>query len=267
MRIQLADADARAIEGENTAKAAVAVSMADLQVKKADAYQMGETRKVQAEAAVIEAEHLAQARAALAQAKHVEATQRAELEAPAIAQKARIIVDAQAEAEKRRIEAEGQAAAIFAQLEAKARGQFEILAKKGEGLRKIIEACGGSQEAFQMLMLEHFDNLVEASARAISNIRFDKVVVWEGGGKNGKSATADWLQNMARTLPPMLQVMKDIGGIEIPETLARFDAAKRSDHTDGKQEADGHATAEPADETDLGLADVAASPDIDEDVK
>ncbi len=27
---------------------------------------------------------------------------------------------------------------------------------------------------------------------------------------------------MARTLPPMLQVMKDIGGVEIPETLAKL---------------------------------------------
>jgi len=268
MRVQLADAEARAIEGENTAKAAVAISMADLQVKKAEAYQLGETKKVQAEAAVIEAENLAQAKAALAEAKRVEAKQRAELEAPAIAQKARVIVDAQAEAEKRRIEAEGQAAAIFAQLEAKARGQYEILAKKGEGLRKIIEACGGSQEAFQLLMLEHFDNLVEASARAISNIKFDKVVVWEGNGKNGKSATADWLQNMARTLPPMLQVMKDIGGIEIPETLARFGSVK-TDGEDGKKpepvaqhaKHDEHS----GDDFDIDLADADAS--IDDDVK
>ena len=71
-------------------------------------------------------------------------------------------------------------------------------------------------------MLEHFDNLVEASAKAISNIKFDKVVVWEGGGQNGTSATANWLHNMARTLPPMMQVMKDIGGVEIPETLANL---------------------------------------------
>ena len=47
----------------------------------------------------------------------------------------RIIVEAEAEAEKRRIEAEGEAAAIFAKLEAEARGQYEILAKKGEGLQ------------------------------------------------------------------------------------------------------------------------------------
>jgi flotillin len=70
------------------------------------------------------------------------------------------------------------------------------------------------------MMLEHFDNLVEASAKAISNIKFDKVVVWEGGAQNGTGATAGFLHNMARTLPPMMQVMKDIGGIELPETLA-----------------------------------------------
>jgi flotillin len=27
---------------------------------------------------------------------------------------------------------------------------------------------------------------------------------------------------MARTLPPMMQVMKDIGGIELPEALVKF---------------------------------------------
>ena len=73
-----------------------------------------------------------------------------------------------------------------------------------------------------MMMLEHLDNLTEASAKAISNIKFDKVVVWENGGQNGTSNTANFLQNMARTLPPMMQVMKDIGGIEMPEALAKL---------------------------------------------
>ncbi len=135
---------------------------------------------------------------------------------------------AEAEAEKRRIEAEGEASAIFARLEAEARGQYEILKKKGDGLREIVDACGGAKEAFQMMMLEHFDDLVNASAKAISNIKFDKVVVWEGGGKDGTSATAGWLHNMARTLPPMMQVMKDVGGIEIPEVLASLDGSRQS---------------------------------------
>jgi flotillin len=222
MRIKLAQADAQAVEGENLAKADIASSQAELQVKKAEAYELGETRKVRAEAAVMEAEHLARAKAALAEAQRIEAERRAELEAPAKAARARVEVDAAAEAAKRRIEAEGEASAIFARLEAEARGQFEILAKKGEGLQRIIDACGSSEEAFKLLMLEHFDHLVEASAKAISNIKFDKVVVWEGAGQNGAGATAGWLHNMARTLPPMMQVMKDIGGVQFPETFVNL---------------------------------------------
>ena len=222
-RIRVAEANARAIEGENEAAAAVAASKATLKVKEAEAYQLGETQTRVARAAVLESESLALAKAAVAEGQQVEAKRRAELEAPAKAEKAKIVVDAEAEAEKRRIEAEGEAKAIFARLEAEARGQYEILAKKGEGLQAIIDACGGAQEAFQMMMLEHFDDLVEASAQAISNIKFDKIVVWEGGnGADGTTSTARWLHEMSRTLPPMLQVMKDIGGIEIPETLAQL---------------------------------------------
>ena len=47
-------------------------------------------------------------------------------------------------------------------------------------------------------------------------------MVWENGGQNGRSNTADFLHNMARTLPPMMQVMRDIGGIELPESLAKL---------------------------------------------
>jgi flotillin len=130
-----------------------------------------------------------------------------------------MIVDAQAAAEKRRVEAEGEASAIFAKLEAEARGQFEILAKKGEGFRQMIAACGSADKAYQMLMLEHVEKLAETSAQAISNIKFDKVVVWEGGhgsNGNGTSGTTAFLHNLVRMMPPMMQVMKDIGGVEIP---------------------------------------------------
>ncbi|HTN77769.1 MAG TPA: SPFH domain-containing protein [Pirellulaceae bacterium] len=222
MRVQVAQADATAIEGENLSQAKIAHSQAELAVKRAEAFQLGESRKKQAEAAVLEAQNLAMAKAAIADAQRVEAEQRAQLEAPAKAQKARTVVEAEAEADKRRIEARAEADAIYAKLEAEARGQYEILAKKGEGLQRIVEACGGSDQAFKLLMLEHLDNLAEASAKAISNIKFDKIVVWENGGGNGKSSTADFISGMAKTLPPMMQVMKDIGGIELPESLIKF---------------------------------------------
>lgn len=221
-RIAVADANAQAVDGETIADARIAQSQATLLVQKAEAYERGESRKREAEAAVIEIQNRAMAKAALADAERVEAEERAKLEAPAKAQKARIVVDAEAEAQRMRLEAEGEAAAIYAKLEAEARGQYEILAKKGEGLKMIVEACGGAKEAFQLMMLEHLDTLAESSAKAISNIKFDKVVVWENGGANGRSNTADFLHKMAGTLPPMMQVMRDIGGIEIPESLAKL---------------------------------------------
>ncbi|MCI0684085.1 MAG: flotillin family protein [Gemmataceae bacterium] len=222
MRIALADANAKAIAGEATAQAEVASAQATLQVRQAEAFQMGETSKRAAEAAVQEAQHRAQTKAALAQAERIEAERRAAVEAPAKAEKAKVIVEAEAEAEKRRIEAEGQASAIFARLDAEARGQYEMLAKKGEGLKRIIDACGGSQQAFQLLMLEHLDTLATTAAQAISNIKFDKVIVWENG-QNGQSSTAGFLQSLARTLPPMMQILKDVGGVELPEYIARFE--------------------------------------------
>jgi flotillin len=223
-RVRLADANAKATAGEATAQAAIAIAQADYQIKKAEAYQRSETAKRAAEAAVLEAQNRAMAKAALADAEKVEAEQRAILEAPAKAEKAKIIVDAEAIAEKAKIEANAQAAAVFAKMQAEAKGHYEILAKKGEGLKKIIEACGGAQAAFQLLMLEHMDHLAEVSAKAISNIKFDKVVVWENGGQNGNgtSNTTNFLQSMARSMPPMLQVMRDVGGVEMPEFIAKM---------------------------------------------
>jgi flotillin len=252
-RIAMADANAKAVDGENIADAKIAQSQATLLVQKAEAYEKGESRKREAEATVIEVQNRAMAKAALADAERVEAEQRAKLEAPAKAQKARVVVEAEAEAEKRRLEAAGEAAAIYARLEAEARGHYEILAKKGEGLKCIVEACGGAQQAFQLMMLEHLDHLADASAKAISNIKFDKVVVWENGGQNGRSNTADFLHKMAGTLPPMLHVMRDIGGVEIPDSLAKLVGE------DGTQVAGGNGAVNGA-ERDEATEEEVASP-------
>ncbi|HPF14159.1 MAG: flotillin family protein [Planctomycetes bacterium] len=225
MRIQVADADAHAVTGENEARALIAKTNADLQVQEANAYQIGETRQREAKAAVLEAEYLAQAKAAEAQGKKIEAEKRAELEATARAVKAQTIVDAEAAAERDRIRAEGEAKANFARLEAEARGQYEILAKKGQGLREIIESCGGADQAFRMLMLEHIDHIAETAANAISNIKFDKIVVWDGaqgGDGTGGTGTSRFLRGLAGSLPPALQMMRDIGGVEMPDFFGKL---------------------------------------------
>ncbi len=221
-RIAMADANAKAVDGENLADAKIAQSQATLLVQKAEAYEKGESRKREAEAAVIEIQNRAMAKAALAEAERVEAEQRAKFEAPAKAQKARIVVDAEAEAEKRRLEAQGEAAAIFAKLEAEARGHYEILAKKGEGLKQIVEACGGAQQAFQLMMLEHLDTWPRPAPRRSATSSSTRSSCGKMAAQNGRSNTADFLHKMAGTLPPMLHVMRDIGGVEIPDSLAKL---------------------------------------------
>jgi flotillin len=223
MRIRVADAEATAVAGENLARAKVVDAEATLKVKQAEAYQLAESRKREADAKVRELQYLAEARAADAMATKIESEQRAELEAAAKAQKARIIVDAEAAAEKVRLQANAEAAATFARLEAQARGEYEILAKKAEGLQRIVQGCGGAQQAFQLLLLEHLPQMAETAAKAIANVKFDKVVVWDGGaGKDGKGATAGFLHGLAGSLPPMLQMMKDIGGVEMPSYFGKL---------------------------------------------
>jgi flotillin len=230
MRIEVAKANALAVTGENESRARIVESEAQLKVRQAEAYAMGETKHREAEAAVLAAQYRAQATAAEAQARMVEAQQRAEIEAPARAAKARTVVDAEAEAEKLKIEAagraqaailqaEGEAKAAYARLEAQARGEFEILAKKGEGLRRIVDGCGGADRAFQLLMLEHLDHLAETSAKAIANIKFDKVTVWDAGKSDGTGGASGFLSSLGRSVPPLMDVMRSIGGVQLPDYL------------------------------------------------
>ncbi|MEN8149632.1 MAG: SPFH domain-containing protein [Planctomycetota bacterium] len=254
-RIRVADANSIAVKGENEAQVVIAKTNADLEVERAEAYQRGETKRRVAEAEVLQAQYAAQAQAALADAEKVEAQKIAELVAPARATKAKITVDAEAEKEKRRIEAEGEAAAIFAKLEAEARGQYEILAKKGLGFAEIVSACGDAQSAFQMLMLEHMEALSETAATAISNIKFDKIVVWDGAGGagDGKSSTANFLSGLAGSLPPMLHMMKDVGGVEMPEFFGKLvEQAKEAEEAPVVAKAPAKQKEAPAESDDAG---------------
>jgi flotillin len=76
-----------------------------------------------------------------------------------------------------------------------------------------------------MLMLEHMDHLSTTAAEAISNIKFDKVVVWDGGAQNadgGPGGAAGFVRNLAGALPPALEMMRDIGGVDMPEFFGRL---------------------------------------------
>lgn len=219
-RIAVASADAKAIAGEAESQALIVATQAQLAIRQAEAYQLSETRKREAEASVVEAANRAQARAAIANAERVEAEERARLEAPAKAEKARTIVEAEAEAERQRIGALAEAGAIYAKLDAQARGDYEVLSKRAEALGQLVEKAGGAREAFQLLMVDQLPVIAETAAKAMSNIKFDKVVVWEGGNNNaGVGGAAGFIQNMAKSMPPMMDVLRSVAGVELPSFL------------------------------------------------
>jgi flotillin len=242
-RIAVAEANAVAIAGEASAQARVAQTQAELAVKQAETFQISETKRREAEAAVQEAQHRAQARAAAAEAERIEAEKRAALEGPARADKARRIVEAEAEAEQVRIRAEAEAnrikvaagaeaQAIYARLDAQARGEFEIMSKRAEAISRMVQAAGGDPDAaFRLMMVEQIPGMVDSAARAISNIKFDKVIVWDGG--SGDGGTAGFVQNMARALPPMMSVIEEVGGVKLPGFLGQrlHEAAAGNGHT------------------------------------
>jgi len=116
------------------------------------------------------------------------------------------------------LEAEGEAEASCAKLEAQARGEYEIPAKKGEGLRAIVEGRGDSEAAFRSMMREHLDHLAATASRAIADIEFDTVTVRHGG----RGGASGFLSGLGRSMPPLMNVVPDIGGVELPDYLGRM---------------------------------------------
>ncbi|UMB53119.1 flotillin family protein [Lutibacter sp. A64] len=219
-RIQVAAADANAVHGENTAKVQVANSNADRRSREAEAERIANAaEKVQAAKALEEA-YAAEKIAEEARAKRKEAEQGADIIVPAKIDKQKIEIDAEAEAEQIRRIAKGQADAIFMKKEAEAKGLYEILTKQAQGLDQIVKAAGNnSKDAVLLLVADKLPELVKTQAEAIKNIKIDKVTVWEnGGGKNGKTSTSNFISGMYKSVPP-LQEMFNMAGMQLPNYL------------------------------------------------
>jgi flotillin len=218
-RVAVAAADAAAIAGEAESQGKVVRTQATLAITRAEASQQSEIAQRTAKAEVERVENEAQARAAIARAERVEAERRAELEAPAKAEKARMIVAAEADAERVKIAARAEAEATFARLDAEARGNLSIMEKKAEGLQKMVAAAGGNPDAaYRLLFLEQMPVVTQTLAGAISNIKFDKVVLWNGAGGNGNGAggVSSLVEDLVKVLPPLMQVAEEIGGVQLP---------------------------------------------------
>jgi flotillin len=220
-RIEVAKANAIAVEGENAAKIVMANSNADRREKEAEAERLAVAAEKVTQAKALEEAYAAEKEAETARAFRDKATQTANVVIPAEIDKQRVEIAAEALAEQTRRHAKGEADAIYMKMEAEAKGIFEILSKQAEGYHQLMKAAGDDSRSAVMLMIaDKLPELVRTQVEAIKNLKIDKITVWDnmGGGKDGKPATANFLSGMLGAIPPFEELFK-MAGMELPDYL------------------------------------------------
>ena len=233
-RIKTAEANALAVEGENTSKIAIANSNATRREKEAEADRIAvAAEKVQAAKALEEA-YKSERDAELARAEREQATQKANVVVPAQIDKEKAIIDAEAEAEQIRRKAKGEADAIYAKMDAQARGILEILTKQATGFQQLVSAAeGDASKAVLMMVADKLPELVKTQVEAVKGINIDKVTVWDtGNSTDGKTATSNFISGMMKSVPPLDDLFK-MAGMELPSYLK---GAQKPDVQEEKEE-------------------------------
>ena len=91
-----------------------------------------------------------------------------------------------------------------------------------------MKAAGGAEKAFMLMVAEQLPIIAEIQAKAISNIKFEKIVVMDHGGNGGATTTASWLSGVTKMLPG-LHEFAEMAGMELPGMLGK----KLEDNTGG----------------------------------
>ncbi len=221
-RAAIASANAKAIEGENIAAINIANTTSEKQVAEAEATRKAVAAKNVKQAEALKESYVAQEIAEKQRALKDKASQYADTVVPAEIEKQKIEIEAEAAAEKIRRIAQGEADAQFAKMKAEADGINAILTKRAEGFAKLVEAAGGSSEkAVQMMIADNLQELIKTQVEAIKNVKIDKITVWDNGGNgsaDGKTSTANFLQNFLQMVPPLKSVFEQAGA-EMPSFM------------------------------------------------
>ena len=207
-RVYVGQQEALAVAGENSAKAEIAQSDADLAEAEASANQRAEVATAVAEAEI-------------QKAKFTEEEER--LKASEIVreqiQKQQIEIAAEAEAERQRRIARGEADAILARYEAEASGVQKVLEAKASGYKGLVgSANGDAKAAATLLMVEKIDQMVSAQVEAIRNLKIDSITVWDSGGDGDGSSTSNFISNLVKSLPPLHDIASN-AGVDLPDYL------------------------------------------------
>lgn len=219
-RIRTSQANAIAVQGENSAKIEIANSDALRREKEAEAMRIATSAEKVQQAKALEDAYAAERLAEDARAQRERSTQQANVIVPEEIEKQRRIIEAQAEAEKIRENAKGEADAIYAKMEAEAKGLYEILTKQAEGYDRMVKAAGGNaKDVYQLLLIEKLPELIKTQVEAIKNIKIDKITVWDGNnGKEGTTSTANFLSGLMKSVPPLNDLF-NMAGMNLPEYL------------------------------------------------
>jgi flotillin len=221
-RVRVADAQAKAVEGENLAKIKVANSDASRRQREAEALKLATASEKVQLAKSLEEAYAAEQEAESARAERDRATQNANIVIPAQINKEKVEITAEAEAEVIRRKAKGEADAILFKRQAEAQGLLEVLTKQAQGLQQIVKAAGdNSRDAVLLLIVDKLPELVRLQTEAIKNIKIDKITVWDGGSGNsvdGKNSTANFISGLYKSVPPLQEIF-NMAGMELPDYL------------------------------------------------
>lgn len=248
--IRVANAQAEARRGENTAQAIIAKSDADLASERAEAKRRIEAAQKVAEARALQEGYKAQEEAELSRASREKAAQQADQIVKAEIDKERMRIDAEAKAAQTKIlqegvsaayviqkdaEAEGvrrvaegdaagirakltaEATGIQAKLTAEAEGTRVLLDAKAQGFEKLLRVADDTAGATQLLIAENIVRIAEIQAGAIKGLQFEKIVVM-GGGAGGQGGPGQFVQDLYKGVLPLSELAKSTG-LNLPSFL------------------------------------------------
>ncbi|MCY3949529.1 MAG: SPFH domain-containing protein [Acidimicrobiaceae bacterium] len=230
-RIRVAQANATATEGENESHVVIARSASERRQQEAEAERAANAAERVSQAQAEQESFAAETEAERVRAERDKAAQEADVVVPAQVERERVRTLAEAEADRTRLVKAGEADGQRLLMEAEALGLLALLSRRAEGLGALVAASGGAaQEAALLLIAEQLPNLVAEQVKAISNLKIDKITVWDSGsnGDGQAGTTANFVSGLVGALPPLHEVASQ-AGIKLPQFLGELDDDKALD--------------------------------------
>ena len=208
-RVYVQQQEALGVQGENLSRAEIASYQADLDEKEAHAMQRAEVARRTAQMEVQKAQYMLE-----------QERLRAEEIVKEEISKTQIEIASEAEAERLRRIAKGEADAVLARYNAEAEGTKAVLEAKANGYKLLVDSAGGDvKAAATLLMVEKIEQIVARQTEAISNLKIDKITVWDSGaGGSEGGSTANFVSSLIHSLPPVHDVAK-MAGVDLPDYL------------------------------------------------